>query len=153
MADEAARCAAASSSSSARLLALALASYGLQATKFSPTSVTGLRVATCSRRSRRCVALWLVRPLRRRVSDMQVALYVEEHEPSLQAAILSAVDVGALGTGSATEDVPPVIVDRMVEQAVEKCRTIEGGKTVGRVDLQRYGVALGDGRGVVALLL
>ncbi|MCG8468724.1 MAG: hypothetical protein MJB57_11040, partial [Gemmatimonadetes bacterium] len=31
------------------------------------------------------VAWFLVRPLLRRVSDAQVALYLEEHEPSLQA--------------------------------------------------------------------
>ena len=36
----------------------------------------------------------------RRVSDLQVALYVEEHEPSLQAAILSAVDIGATAAPS-----------------------------------------------------
>ncbi len=41
------------------------------------------------------LGLWLVRPIGRRVTDLQVALYVEEHEPSLQAAILSAVDIGA----------------------------------------------------------
>ena len=34
-----------------------------------------------------------MRPLLRRVTDEQVALYLEEHEPSLQAAIISAVEV------------------------------------------------------------
>ena len=53
------------------------------------------------------VVWWLVRPLRRRVTDMQVALYVEEHETSLQAAILSAVDVG--GTGA---HMPPPVPPR-----------------------------------------
>jgi len=43
------------------------------------------------------VLLWFVRPLRRRVNDMQVALYVEEYDPSLQAAILSAVESAAAG--------------------------------------------------------
>ena len=95
-------------------------------TKFSPPSVTGFRIAVFPRLAA-LVALWFVRPLRRRVTDMQVALYVEEHEPSLQAAILSAVDIGAHRLGDAP-DVPRVILDRLVDQAVEKCRTIQGGQ-------------------------
>ena len=38
------------------------------------------------------VFLGFVRPLRRRVTDGQVALYLEEKDPSLQAAILSAIE-------------------------------------------------------------
>src|SRR5260221_10905486 len=37
-------------------------------------------------------ARYLVRPLRRRVSDGQVALYLEEREPSLGEVLVSAVD-------------------------------------------------------------
>jgi hypothetical protein len=62
---------------------LLLASWGLQAAKFSPASITGFRIALFVIVTA-LVALWLVRPLRRRVSDVQVALYVEEHEPSLR---------------------------------------------------------------------
>ena len=134
------------------LLAIALASYGLQATKFSPTWVTGLRVATWTVFVG-LLAFWLLRPLRKRVSDQQVALYIEEYEPSLQAAILSAIHVGALGTSSTTEDVPQVIVDRMIEQAAEKARTIQGGKTVGRSHLKRYGIALATVAGLAILLM
>jgi hypothetical protein len=37
------------------------------------------------------------------------------------------------GTASgAPPDIPPAIVDKMVAQAVEKCRTIEGGRSIGR---------------------
>ena len=55
------------------------------------------------------VAWWLAWPFRRRVTDLQVALYVEEHEPSLQAAILSAVDAGAMH-GAPAVGVPPIIM-------------------------------------------
>ena len=41
------------------------------------------------------MAYFLVRPMLKRVTDAQVALYLEEHEPSLQSAILSAVDATA----------------------------------------------------------
>src|SRR5260221_11444266 len=92
------------------LLALVLASYGLQVLKFSASSVAGLRVATLGLFAV-MVAVWFVRPLRRRVTDMQVALYVEEHDPSLQAAILSAVEVGA-PSAPGTETIPPVIIEK-----------------------------------------
>ena len=114
------------------LLALILASLGLQASKFSPSSVFNLRVALFAVFGALAI-LWIVRPLRRRVSDLQVALYLEEHEPRLQAAILSAVDVSA-----APEGVPPIILQRMVEQAVEKCRTVQGVQAVGQKGVRRY---------------
>src|SRR5690242_11582854 len=64
---------------------LLIASWGLQTARFSPASITGGRIALFTIVAA-LIALWLIRPLRRRVSDIQVALYVEEHEPSLQAA-------------------------------------------------------------------
>jgi hypothetical protein len=126
------------------LLALGLASWGLQTYKFSPASVVGFRAAVIGI-FLALVALWFIRPLRKRVSDLQVALYVEEHEPSLQQAILSAVDAGGTGgTASAgAAEVPSVILERMIEQAVEKSRAIDGGRSVGRVALQRHGLVLG----------
>ena len=111
-------------------VALLLASWGLRTYKFSPSSIVGFRIAIFSVFAV-LLAVWFFLPLRRRVSDMQVALYLEEHEPSLQAAILSAVDLGASGQTGSLIDVPPVIVERMVEQAVERARTVDGGRSVG----------------------
>ena len=102
------------------LVALGLASWGLRALKFSPASIIGFRVALFALLAV-LVARWFVRPLRRRVTDMQVALYIEEHEPSLQAAILSAVDAGATDA-PVSIPVPPVILERLIAQAIEKCR-------------------------------
>jgi hypothetical protein len=93
------------------LIALTLASFYLQTSKFSPSSVLWLRVGLFTVVAG-LTGLWLIRPLSRRVTDMQVALYLEEHEPSLQAAILSAVDVGAIG-GPASVEVPPVILEKL----------------------------------------
>ncbi len=98
------------------------------------------------------VALWLVRPLRRRVTDMQVALYVEEHEPSLQAAILSAVDIG--GTGAhLPPPVAPEILERMIAQAVDKVGTLDGGRAVGRQAMRRHAMTLSALVAAAALLL
>ena len=52
----------------------------------------GLPRRACTRSSLGLVGWFLVRPLLRRVTDQQVALYIEEHEPELQAAIVSAID-------------------------------------------------------------
>ena len=118
-------------------------------------SVVGHRVPhrVSRRRSSALVALWLVRPLRRRVTDLQVALYVEEHEPSLQAAMLSAVDVGATSGEERPRACRRVILDRMVEQAVERCRSIQGGRDIGRKTIRRRTVVLGALAAVAALLL
>ena len=133
------------------IVAIALASYGLQAWKFSPQSVTWLRVGVFSVFAL-LLGVWLIRPMGRKVSDLQVALYVEEHEPSLQAAILSAVDV-ARAADAGDSEVPAVIVEKMIAQAVEKAKTIEGGRAVGRKALRLSAVALGTIAAVVALSL
>src|SRR6187401_739410 len=128
------------------LAAIAIASLGLQTYKFSPQSVTGFRIGVFTVFAL-LIAAWLVRPMRKRASDLQVALYVEEHEPQLQASILAAVDLGS------SADVPAVIVDKLVSQAVEKAKTIDGGKSIGRVSMQRSAVALGLIAGIGAMLL
>ncbi len=45
---------------------------------------------------------WLVRPLREHPTDAQIAHFLEDREPSLDAAVLSAVDVRALPATSGT---------------------------------------------------
>src|SRR5260221_1250327 len=87
--------------------------------------------------------VFLARRLVRRVTDEQVAMYLEEHEPSLEAAIISAVEAeGGLPAQS------PALVRKLVETAAEKCRAIEDGRRVERSPVRRYSGALG---GVVAL--
>src|SRR5512139_2721519 len=71
-----------------------VAAYGLEQFRFSPAPIITARMVTYL-----VLAglgwLFFVRPLARRVTDQQVALYLEEHEPSLQGLLLSAVDAGA----------------------------------------------------------
>ncbi len=78
----------------AAILALLAVAYGLERFRFSPAAIVVARVVTYVGL---VVLGWFffVRPLGRRVSDQQVALYLEEHEPSLQEALVSAVDVGS----------------------------------------------------------
>jgi hypothetical protein len=77
------------------LLALMSSAAGLEALKFTAASIITFRVLALLIFGG-LVYLGLVKPMRRRVTDSQVALYLEECDPSLQAAILSAVESSAL---------------------------------------------------------
>src|SRR3954454_1445474 len=118
--------------------ALVLAAWGLQWMRFTPESILVARIVI-GLVFALLAYLLLARPLLRRVSDEQVAMYLEEHEPSLEAAIISAVE--AERTGLSRES--PALVRRLVESAIERCRTIDEGRGVERLPLKRYAGALG----------
>src|SRR5688500_5589977 len=61
---------------------------------------------------------FLVLPLLPRVSDDRVALYLEEHEPSLDAAVLSAVELSGPQQGPRSS-MSPALTRRLVEIAVQ----------------------------------
>src|SRR4051794_31512704 len=123
--------------------ALVLSAMTLQWMRFTPESILAFRIVLAG-----AIAVLgyvcLARPLLRRVTDEQVALYLEEHEPSLEAAIISAVEAEREGVSSQS----PALVRKLVATAVEKCRSIEDGRRVESAPVRRYSGALG---GVVAL--
>src|SRR5687768_4263252 len=112
-------------------------SLGIDALRFSPSAILGFRIAALAALIA-IIAMWLVRPLRRRVSDGQVALYVEEHEPSLEASILSAVETVETADSSAS----PQLIEKLVEQAIERCRSLNAGQTIGRTQRRRFAGAI-----------
>ncbi len=120
------------------LVVLLLSAYGLESWRFTAGSIIAFRillgVVVVG-----LIGYLLVRPLMRSATDEQVALYLEEHEPSLQAAIISAVEAGRGQGGLAYSE---SLVRRLVESAVEKCREIEGGRGVERPHVRRYGATL-----------
>src|ERR1044071_3112088 len=68
------------------VLALLLSASGLESFRFSPAAIIAFRIISVGV----FVGLLLygmVWPLRRRVTDQQVALYLEECDPTLEAAI------------------------------------------------------------------
>ena len=92
------------------------AAYGLQWARFSATAIITSRVLLLL--ALVASALWfVVRPLRRRVTDEQVALYLEEHEPALQARVLSAVEASQAGCSWESS----ALVRRLIEEAIEHC--------------------------------
>src|SRR5688572_25195181 len=124
-----------------------VAAYGMETVKFTSTSIIASRVLLG-------VALlasifwFLVRPLRRQVSDEQVALYLEEHEPSLQAMVLSAVEASRAG-GAESE----TLVRKVVEQAIEACVSMDAARRADHEPIRRSGLALAGVAAVAALIV
>ena len=128
-----------------------VSSYGLELFRFSSGAIVTFRVLTYL--SLILCGWWLfVRPVSRRVSDEQVALYLEEHEPSLQAAVLSAVEESKKDHVAAGTQHSPELVRRLIESAVAKVRDIDMGRSVERPQLQRSSGLLALA-GVAAILL
>src|SRR5438874_6099526 len=131
------------------VLALLLSASGLESFRFSAPAIISFRIIT--------VAVFvgllfygLVWPLRRRVSDGQVAMYLEECDPTLEAAIISAVEATSNGGSPAHS---PRLVEKLVEQAIEKCDAIDRGRSVDRSVVQRHAATLAGIAAIVALLV
>jgi hypothetical protein len=122
-----------------------LAASGMEWARFSPASILAGRVILLV--ALIACALWfLVRPLRRQVTDEQVAMYLEEHEPTLQATLISAVEASREGKAQSA-----ALVKKVVEQAIERCTAADAPRKVEQLPLRRYATALGV-VGVVAIL-
>jgi DNA repair exonuclease SbcCD ATPase subunit len=138
------------------LVAFAVSAYGMEQFRYTAWSVRLFRVFTY-------LALlglflrFLYRPLSKRVTDEQVARYMEEHDPSLKEAISTSVEVGRpLDCDTDRQRfVSPALVERLVKQTVERCERIEYGHTIEQDALKRssavlFGVAFA---GMIAVLL
>jgi hypothetical protein len=126
-----------------RVLAILLAFFLVAATlmqwdRFSPVSIVLARVSLVLT-VLAAVYWFLIRPLRQRVTDEQVALYLEEHEPSLQATLLSAVESSRAGNPSESA----ALVKRVIEQALEVCARLNASHRVEMRPLRRNAAALG----------
>ena len=121
---------------SAGLGLLLLSSLGMDQFRFSPASVAVFRVIAYGTLIAVTVR-FLVMPLVRRVSDEEVALYLEEHEPSLRGELVSAIEFGGEGGGSRRGGNSPALVEKLVQRAVERCTGIDGGRRIERPRLAR----------------
>ena len=122
--------------------------YAMEWARFSPASIIGARILLAVGVIA-SVGYFLVRPLRRRVSDDQVALYLEENEPSLQATLVSAVE--AHQSGRTPES--PVLVRRLIEQAIERCSSVDASRRIEGVPLRRWGATFAGVTAVAILAL
>src|SRR5689334_11505511 len=104
------------------LTALLLSASSLEALRFSPAAIIAFRLIAFLVFAL-LVGVGLILPLRRQVTDTQVALYLEECDPTLESAILSAVDT----SNTQSESVSEHLVDKLVDQAIARCRAIDDG--------------------------
>ena len=117
-----------------------LSTYGMDKLRFTSTSVAIFRWATY------LLVLafgirYLLLPLMKSVSDKRVALYIEEREPSLQAELISAVELKDADGGSAGH-LSAALVEKLVQSAADRCRDIEFGQAIDRQSLRRSSGAL-----------
>ena len=113
-------------------LGLVLAGAGLMSlTRLDPGAVTALRVLSWLAMAAATVRFVVV-PLARRVTDEQVALYVEEHDPSLQAALVSAVEQAHRSSGAS-----PVLTERLTASALAGLVILDEGRRVEQGPLRR----------------
>ena len=112
------------------------AATGLEVLRFQPAAVTALRIvlwlAIVALAAR--FVLW---PLLRRVSDERVALYLEEHEPSLQSRLLAAVEASPTRKTARSE-----LHEAVVARAAAECRRIRFGARIERPAIRRSAGAL-----------
>jgi len=116
----------------AGLVAIVAIAYTLEALKFTPAAIFTFRIVTLLVFVA-AGAWFFARPLSRRVTDEQVALYLEEHEPTLDSTILSAMEV--------TErpgDWSPDLIRRLIENAIVRVHEIEEGERIEREPMKRY---------------
>jgi molybdenum-dependent DNA-binding transcriptional regulator ModE len=113
-------------------LGLVLAGAGLLSVmRLAPAAVTAFRVLTWLALIAAAVR-FLVVPLARRVTDEQVALYVEEHDPSLQTALVSAVEQAHRSSGTSR-----ALADRLLATALAGLVVLDEGRQVERTPLRR----------------
>ena len=80
-------------------------------------------------------------PSSERVTDQQVALYLEEHEPSLEAAIMGPWRWRPT-VGPSTQTASPALLTGLVERAVDKARAVDYGRGIDRRGLYQGSGAL-----------
>ncbi|PYR22114.1 MAG: hypothetical protein DMF98_20890 [Acidobacteria bacterium] len=131
------------------VLALLLSASGLESLRFTAAAIIAFRIISVAV----FVGLLLygfVWPLRRRVTDSQVAMYLEESDPTLESAIISAVEATADG---GSPDHSPQLVERLVQQAVERCHDVERGSMADRSAVRRHAVVLAAIAAAAALVV
>lgn len=128
------------------LLAFLVATWGADRLRFAAGPLTALRIAAWAALAVLAYR-YLVRPLARRASDEQVALYLEEHEPTLDGEVLSAV----VTAGSAVELGSPALVERVVCRAVDQLERVDRGRRIEHAGLRRSGGMLAGATGMAML--
>ncbi len=124
----------------ASIALLVLGVWGADLFGFRPLSVWAMRFITGA--AVLFVAVrFLIYPLSRRVTDVQIAQFIEEHYPHLEDRLVSAVEFGQAGL------VPEGMLDLLIKDALDKIGRIDFSVFVDRRRLAYFG-----GLGIAAVL-
>src|SRR5262245_25221459 len=122
-------------------LTLIVSAWGLESWRFTPGSIVTFRIFVAGALAA-LLGWFIARPLLWRVSDEQVALYLDEHEPSLPAEVISATEASRLAQSDRSPQ-SERLVSRLVESAVRKVEAIDWGRNVERSTMRRYATTFG----------
>ncbi len=126
------------------LLGVTLSAYGLDTFRYSRGAVLSIR-AMLYVGIAVLVARFVVRPLwrsRRLASDAAIARYIEEHEPSLDAALRSAVDEVAREAGSGAPR-SAALQTHLVDDVARRLEAFDLPRQVDRAEINRATMTLG----------
>src|SRR5690349_15804977 len=112
--------------------------YLMQWSRFTPASILFSRLVLAASIVG-SIYFFLVKPLRRRVTDDQVALYLEEKEPSLQTMLISAVESSREGRHWEST----ALVEKLVQQAIDKCSEADAPRRAEHRPLRINGAVFG----------
>jgi len=120
-------------------LVLAAAAYTMNFFKYSDASVLTCRIVAIL--AIVAIAVWfIVLPLLPRLRDEQVALYLEEHERSLKATVITAVEMQTSGPAGAVPSLrSPAFIQRLTRAALERVHTVADGRTIDAGELRANG--------------
>jgi hypothetical protein len=116
----------------------AAAAYAMSVWHYADAAVLAGRIVTVI--AVLALAAWfIVRPLWPRLRDEQVALYLEEHERSLRAAVVTAVEMHGAASVSNGPARSPALIERLTRAAVERVHKTGDGKAVDAGELRVNG--------------
>src|SRR5512146_1351785 len=116
----------------------AAAAYAMSAWHYSDAVVLTARIVTVV--AVIALAVWfIVRPLLPKLADQQVALYLEEHERSLKAAVVTAVEMQNAAPAQGALARSPALIERLTRAAVERVHKAGDGKAIDAGELRVNG--------------
>ena len=138
----------------ASLLVFVAVALVMDALRYAPSAVIAARVLVWTA----IVALaarFLALPLLRRIPDDRIALYMEEREPSLDAAVVTAVQLGHTKPRAPSPAYSTALGERLIDAAAERVHRLDDGRRIERPRITREGGILAAlvVAGIVSLII
>ena len=124
---------------------LLVASYAMSVLKYGDAAVLTTRILSVVAIVG-IIARFIVRPLLPKFRDDQVALYLEEHEKSLSATVITAVEMQSAPRRATSGLRSPAIIERLTRGALERVHKTGDGRAIdaGELGTERRHARRGD---------